>query len=694
MMTEQDEVYWANEPAEDLANEVMARVDQYDDYIEDSGLLDLWRACADVYYKGISESCLKQVGEQREFTRIFVNHTRNIIRHSYISTTATRPAWSPRAMNNDYESREQLETCEGVLDYYFIEEKAEKQINRATEYANVLGEGYVSIRWNEMKGDIAQIVPVMDPETGEKVGDRPVYEGDIEIKVHSPIDVIRDVTKETYSEQQWIVVREPANRWDLIAAYPQFREQLLAAPPKFEKWRKRRINPLPLSEWKKQANDDDIEIVTLYHNRTPAVPLGRVAIVLDGETVLSDKTMETAKYEDRPVYRIAASDVEGAPFGYTFTFDLLALQQLCNLLHSTISTNQSNFGVQCLQAMKGSGIETSEIVAGLRLILYDNPNGKLEPLQLAATPAEIFEYLKIIEGAMETLSGVNSVVRGNPEASLKSGNALALVQAQFSEFQRDSQQSYAALVEDTGTGVVRIFKSRADNPRLAAIVGKASRSHLRQTGGGDLSKIDRVRVDMGTYESRTPAGRSQLAQQLVQANMVETPEQYMAVLTTGRLEPVTHSRQATLDLIQAENEQLLVGQNPPVMVTDNHVLHISEHTVVGADTEARMKSEVMTALTGHLQAHIDALMTMSPQMAAMLKQPVLNQPPAPGAPGTPQPASGEGGTPPGGPPPMGGSQPGDEAAPGATPEEPETVGSAGVPFPDIAGTETQWQPGS
>ena len=47
----------------------------------------------------------------------------------------------------------------------------------------------------------------------------------------------------------------------------------------------------------------------------------------------------------------------------------------------------------------------------------------------------------------ETVSGVNSVVRGNPEKSIKSGAALATIQAQAIQFMNGLQQSYIFLID-------------------------------------------------------------------------------------------------------------------------------------------------------------------------------------------------------------------------------------------------------
>ena len=45
---------------------------------------------------------------------------------------------------------------------------------------------------------------------------------------------------------------------------------------------------------------------------------------------------------------------------------------------------------------------------------------------LTNTPAEVFKFLDSLIQAAETISGVNSVARGNPEASLKSGTAASI----------------------------------------------------------------------------------------------------------------------------------------------------------------------------------------------------------------------------------------------------------------------------
>ena len=138
-------------------------------------------------------------------------------------------------------------------------------------------------------------------------------------------------------------------------------------------------------------------------------------------------------YREIPLYSIAVDDQIGTGYGYTPAFDLIPLQESIDRLYTTILTNQSAFGVQNIVVSKDADVDAQNLAGGLR-VLKKNPNTEIEPLNLTSTPAEIFEFLKMLVGDMETLSGVNSVVRGNPEASLKSGAALAMIASQAIQF--------------------------------------------------------------------------------------------------------------------------------------------------------------------------------------------------------------------------------------------------------------------
>ncbi len=259
-------------------------------------------------------------------------------------------------------------------------------------------------------------------------------------------------------------------------------------------------------------------------------------------------------------------------------------------------------------------------------------------MQLTSTPPEIFNFITQLERAQETLSGVNSVARGNPEASLKSGAALALVQSMAIQFSQNLQQSYARLVEDVGTGTINILKTFAAVPRVAAIAGKSNRPLMKEFSGEDLSGINRVIVDMGNPLTRTTAGKVNLADALAERNMIDNPDQYIQVVTTGRLEPIIEGKQAQLLLIKSENEKLADGIRQQVVLTDNHAKHILEHTTVLSNPEIRATPDdpIVLATLEHIQEHMEMMKDPYVQqlMAILHQEPVppSMMAPPPGAP--------------------------------------------------------------
>ncbi len=218
---------------------------------------------------------------------------------------------------------------------------------------------------------------------------------------------------------------------------------------------------------------------------------------------------------------------------------------------------------------------------------------------------------------METISGVNATVRGNPESSLKSGSALALVATQAIQFSQNFQQAYTQLLEDLGTATINLLKDFATSPRVAMIAGLSNSVYMQEFTGNDLSEINRVLVDMGNPLARTTAGRINLAESLIANGMIQTPEQYIQVLTTGRLEVAIEGTQAELLLIRAENEAIMRGEDVDAIITDLHAVHIREHKVLLASPQSRKNAQLVQATLNHIQEHIDLMKSANKDILVM-----------------------------------------------------------------------------
>lgn len=606
--------YWASVGAKEIADNILEKVDNYYEYLSMSGRLDLWRRSWAYYYRPrIVGGMINPAGQQGELTALSINHYRNLLVHLETMTMQQKAAFEPRATNSDMESQSQVILAAGLLDYYMKEKSLQDHIKQAVKDCLIFSEGFIRAEWDATSGEIYGVTATGAPQR----------EGDIKYSNYTPLDTIRDYTKLKNSKHDWKILRDWENKYELSAKFPELEEKILNDYGDYLKlWRTTTLNFFNLEE------SDNIPVYTLLHPPTPAMPNGRYTQVLDNGTVLMDGPLP---YKETHLYRIAPDEETGTIFGYTVGFDLLPVQECIDILYSTVVTNQSTFGVQNVLVPKGHDLSTSQMTGGLNVVEYDPKVGKPEAMNLTGTPAEIFNFIGQLEQLSETLSGVNSVARGNPESSLKSGAALALVQSMAIQFSMNLQQSYAALVESIGTGTINILKEYAAVPRVAEISGKSNRPLMKQFSGKDLGSVNRVTVDMGNALTRTTAGKVNLADAFLEKGMISNPDQYIQVVNTGRLEPVIEGKQAQLLLIKAENEGLSDGAPQRAVITDNHAQHILEHGVVLSSPEARANpnSPIAVATLNHIQEHLTMAQSPGYQMIAQMLGHQLMAPPSP-----------------------------------------------------------------
>lgn len=610
MAQSNDGIYFAEKDASDTASVLLNKASIWTNNLEATGYLEklrsMWSAYHGAYYNTVSNG--HQVsfsGEQGELIQLPVNHLRNLASHIITMTTSNRPSMQARAVNNDYKSIAQTKLANGILDYYMREKRLERYLKTAVEHAVVLGAGFIKMEWNATTGEVYDYFD--DETTGEPDLNRPIYEGDIEFMNLSPFDVLFDGTKESHN-QDWYLVRTFKNKYDLAAKYPEQAEKIKNLETKSQYQR------FTMGVSQLVYETDDVPVYEFYHKRTDSLPNGRFILFLNDEIILQDIGLP---YRVMPLFRISAGEILGSPYAYTPLFDVLPIQEGLNMLYSTILTNQNASGVQNFWTKPGGDLNVTALQGGLNLI---ESMEKPEVLQLCYTPPEVFKFVEMLERVGETLTGVNSVARGNPEASLKTGAALALVQSMALQFMSGLQQSYVALIEDVGTAIIKILQDYASAPRMIAIVGKTNRTELKEFKGEDISSITRVYVDVGNPLGNTIAGRMELAQQMMQYQIVKNPNQIMQVLNTGRLDALTEDVQDELDLIRRENEAITDGEAVIATMIDDHQQHILEHRKVLQDPELRKDPTLVQRTLAHIQEHITMLQTGDPALLQLIGQ--------------------------------------------------------------------------
>ncbi len=628
------QTYWATDDSDALAAAVTTRVNQWYNYLRGSLRLDLWNRCYRAHHSGgLEYGRIFTSGVSGEQILLKANHLRSINQHIVNGITAERPAFEAKAVNADFESMTQTILGQQILDYdVFREKKLEVVSREAVEYATVYGEGFITKLWNATGGTMVGRAPKAEGEEPEAPG-RPIWSGTLEFRAVAPWDAVRDFTEDDPRKIQWYIVREFVNKYDLAAKYKEKEQDVFSAPGRLESYASHPIaafNDLLVQKaWK---YSDEVECFHFFHAKTDSLPHGRY-MLLAGTHWLQDGPLP---YKRMPVFRISAGQQPGTAFGYSINFDLLPIAHAINAQYATIATNQAAFGIQSVAVPIGANLTPKQIGTGLAMLEFQpipgiEGGGMPVPLNLTKTAPESFTWLARLVEDVQLISGVNSTQRGQPGENIKSGSMAALVVAQALTFTVNLQASYIEALESCSTGAIEDYVTFAELPQVALIAGKGNAGYMKTFKGKDLNLISRVVVDVSNPLLKTIAGRMEVANHLLGQKLITTPEQYIMVVTTGRLEPVIEGQQAELLNIRAENEELQAGRPVPVLATDMHPLHIRSHKSVVANPASRAmaNSATVKATLQHIMDHVDKMKTTDPDLLTIIGVPPLHPPPPP-----------------------------------------------------------------
>lgn len=664
-MTEQTEIqeqeqrpeikYFANLPPSELAKELISKVEKFNQFMQGNGWAEKIQKAEDLYFgrhfgdyeQAAGASRLQSGGEQGELSIFGVNLFRNNVKHVLAMTTSQKPAFDPKAVNDDVRSLQQSRVASNVLDAFMHEKKIGRYMKKSAERSLVTSKAYVYTVWNKYAGP---------PVTGNVEKMELVRAGEPEASVKSMQDVIYDTGLRDWSKNKWVVVRCYEVKSDLAARHPKHAQTIMAASYK---------DGLECTQRNKNhidqfASEDLIPVYRFHHMATDSVLQGKYTVFLADGTVLHDGPAQSKAYRDMlPVHRITPGEMFDSADAYSEAFDMMLLQQVANILYNIPFNNHQAFGVTAIHIPDGCEFSDSQIGRGLAIVKGGPPGAEPKAINLTNTPKEVFTNIQNVEKVMEKLMGLNSVVTGDPDHNLKSGVALGRMQAMSIQFNSNFQGSWAELNEDVATFVLWLIRDNANTPRVASLAGKSKKGALFSYQGSDVDKIARVEANLGNPLFRTVAGRIEYADKLYEKGEIDGKE-YAQIVETGETDFALEGKYSRVELIKQENEMLMDGERPVALVGDGHLTHADEHMTILNDPWLRKKAaegdkqaeQILANTLDHINEHKELWYGQDQFFAVVSKEQMPPPPPPQGPPMGPPP---EGGAPP--PPGQGPAQP-------------------------------------
>jgi hypothetical protein len=677
--------YFATLTDSTFLDELKARITAYRSSYERNGLAPRWALSLGSYFgtsvDGKTSWRVTTTGEEGELVQMKVNEYASFVKHQLVLAVKDRPAGIAKAVNNDVKTLRDSRVGSQLVEYFFSDpaHNFEEDYVGALRLAFLTAEAYIVQDWDTALGDEIPVEQDDDQavnENGEPIDENgeplppppPMNAGDLTQEVYPVWNAARDVNAPN-GKVPWMIFSRLVNKWELAAKYQAYAEDIVMGSG-------RSGVPEPFITQPVHETSDYIEEHYFIHLPTKALPKGRIAR-FTADCIFLGENYLPFPYPSKNFHRVTDETLIGTSYGHTSNYDLLGLEQVTDCLHSIVLTNQSTTGVATIVGPQGTGITHQDIAKGLRFLeVPPNMVDKIIPLKLLNTPPEIFEYMKVLSGFKGQLTGINSILRGDPEGALKgaSGSAMALLQSQALTYNSGAQRSYYKLLSSAGTGIIEICRTFVDDPRLVRITGKANAQAVKEFkyDAKTLGAVSTVVFEPINPILQTAAGKLTVSENLLKIpGAITSPKRYIEVLTTGNLDAFLGDDLTLQEAIMEENEYLAEGKPVSVIVTENHEDHIKGHQAILATPNSKQDPELVNAVLAHIQEHIDKWTQLSQTNPALLLatgQKVL--PPTP-----PQ-----GSAAPGGAPPAGGASPGNApqppkptapgAAPGAAPMNP------------------------
>lgn len=599
--------YWAKKDPEQLFPDLKTRFSKFFRQWRDSPFYqEIARNW--LYYYGqfgqeynLFGGAIERRGPQGEFAFMVINHMRSLLHHLYVLATKDRPEPIAKAAANTSDSALASKIGNAFIENLMKTKRLEKRFTRAAEEGLILTSAFCIPEWDDWAGKIVGVKMGEVGEDGQPTQKGFEYEGDGACWNAAVFDVAFDWRQTQFDDHNWLIVRRLMNKWDLAEVYPQKRDKLVSAKDDergVDRW----------DVFSQYNRDEDSDLISCYyfiHKRTPAMPMGLRMLFTD--TCWLERDVLPEWMHGLNVFRVAPADAMLTPFGYSPGFDLQGPQECLNMMTSNITSTHDAHGVQNLWSPPGNALSAAQFQGGLRII-----TSKIEPkaLNLASTAPDAYKFIELVIKSMEYLSGINSVVRGQPEKSLQSGRALSIIESKAYQYAAGFVQSYYQMIEDVMTTFVRMYETKLveGKERPIEIVGQFGAASLTtQFGQGQLKQIERVVVESGNPLQRTVSGRLDLARMFQEMGWLQSPEQALEVLQTGRIEPLLQAATAQVQLVHNENDGLLAGQVQPINKGDYHQLHIREQLALVSLPQVRQDQKRASDILAHVAVHIAML---------------------------------------------------------------------------------------
>lgn len=474
-------------------------------------------------------------------------------------------------------------------------------VQEATFWSEICGTAFYKISWSG--------------EKGRRVGEN-LREGDVEISVCPPYEIYPDsLGASSLDDCQSIIHARayPVERiYDIWGVKVKGGDVDVINPDGFIGGGLSKKNRLFT-----EVKENHAVVIEKYVKPDAENPDGRLTIVV-ADKILYDGILPYINMQDDrrgfPFVRQVCLKQPASFFGSCIIDRLIPIQRAYNAVKNRKHEYLNRMAMGVLMVEDGSidvdDIEEEGIAPG-KVIIYRQGSNAPVMMNMGGVPNDFNEEETRLLNEFITVSGVSDFLTASTVAAGNiSGVALNLIIEQDNNRLSISTNDIRAAVKEVGRHVLRLYRQFATTKRLKRVSGDNGEIEMKSFTGSDITSDDLV-FDVENETVGSASNRKMMAEQLLNMGLLngkdgklseESRLKVLEIMGFGNWENALSTEELHVKKAARENTEIK-EKSPEVSETDNHILHIEEHTRYLLGAENGLTDKEAEKLSEHIRNH-------------------------------------------------------------------------------------------
>lgn len=496
------------------------------------------------------------------------------------------------------------------------------------------------------KDEITEGTQVEVMEEGVMAGTKiPIYEGDISVVLVPPFEIYPDSCKNPTIDDCRSIIHAKAYPIDMI--YEIWGVQVEPEPiqsmgDSIASWGSGGLGYGFTSYSGSTGHLEGYARVMEYWER-PSLryPNGRLIVVSNGKLLHVGDIPYLVGVDGEPDIPLVKFDCIKRPgcfWGRTITERLIPIQRRYNALRNRKAEylNRCAIGQLVVEenAVDIDDVEANGAAPGYIFVKkqgHEAPQYMQNPSLPSAFNSEEAELLNMFT----IISGVSEITRhSKAPPGVKSGVAMDIAIEQDDTRLSHTVENYETGLVKCGKQWLRLYRQKAEQPRLLRTVGKDLEVELLEWNASDI-RSDDVVIEISSLSAESPAQRRQMVFDLISMGLFNDPEtgqltkegqiKIFELLQFGDWEFWDDVEQLHIARAEKENKAMCEGQLPQVSDIDDDALHVSRHnrfrlTSDFDELNAKTGGQAEQTFKMHAMMHLERIQQMAMQQAMSMMQ--------------------------------------------------------------------------